>query len=738
MTDQEKASSAILALFPNSALWMSFLQNEDNKAICRSLADFAFRHKLTVSVEIAALENFVLRETEQKPISVRPAQLGFEELLDKKEGFLKVAISLRAWTGRINSLLNHQRILLPKVTNTMLTRLKKEPADTPYKLNVLRSLAFWLGYERPEVSLLWNFETLQNSCCKNRQAENYREGARIGFALYSRGDVIDHEILGWLRKTLKHYVEQFISHFYYGHWGKVKSHDITTLYIDFPREEQGGGLTAYRQCLRSSLSLAHQMAIRWSLSPYATKNRFLSIAVVIGEYAGLDNYLLPLLNAKLPNDPVIRISDTARQGALINDIRVVFCSRPNEISLFNGEALTIWWIESFWSTLYFDFVSDLLSDPILQGDAFSMEKLNHLLRPLPDSFRGDEESNAVLSFYKFPHNSILGVDIARTLYYRRSFHEALEILRVVLSINPVDLIARTLRMILLRNIALEVPTQEAAAGLFRQALKEARFIQANCACESEDFYCEHAVVHLAQAMCAVRHTRMGGISAENDVFFQEMKNIVFASLQEAVGLLENAISVSPSAIRSAYLLMSCSLLLALFRDDEDVLGNSQKPLVVSDQVRIDVTTRLHWQLGYRRNGLTEEMQNEKAQMQMIAMANIHDHAISLQSYRPTIYFCHAVALWDFLPVKTVAVARRTGYVLQKAAEIAESVKENNVCIYSFTRTYGEMISAGEFILHIQKCLRLLEEAAGGNLEKRCDTEIIPWDGKRPLLMTLNF
>lgn len=154
-----------------------------------------------------------------------------------------------------------------------------------------------------------------------------------------------------------YYVEQFISHFYYGHWGKVKSHDITTLYIDFPREEQGGGLTAYRQCLRSSLSLAHQMAIRWSLSPYATKNRFLSIAVVIGEYAGLDNYLLPLLNAKLPNDPVIRISDTARQGALINDIRVVFCSRPNEISLFNGEALTIWWIESFWSTLYFDFVS---------------------------------------------------------------------------------------------------------------------------------------------------------------------------------------------------------------------------------------------------------------------------------------------------------------------------------------------------------------------------------------------
>jgi len=737
MNAQDKALAAIFALFPNPSSWVSFVQNEDHKPVCISLANFAFRHNLTASADLVSLADFVLQKTQQEQSSACFAQLGFEELLDKKEEFLKVAISLRALTGRINTLLANQEIPLPKVTNTMLTRLKKEPADTPYKQNVLRSLAFWLGYERPEISAIWHYEALLNSCSKSRQTENYREGARIGFMLTSRGDVIDHEILGWLRKMLKNYIDQSISHFSYGRWGKVKSHDITTLYVDFPQEEQGGGLTAYRQCLRSSLSLAHQMAIGWALSPYSTKNRFLSIAVVIGEYASLDNYLLPLLNAKLPNDPVIRMSETARQGVLMNDIRVVFCSRPNETSLFNGEALTIWWIESFWSTLYFDFVSDLLSDPILRPDAPSMEKLNRLLRPLPNISREDEESNAVLSFFKFPHNSILGVDIARTLYYRRCFHEALEILRVVLSINPADLIARTLRMILLRNIALEAPTQGAATGLFRQALKEARFIEANCACESEDFYCEHAVVHLAWAMCTVRRARLG--DAPVDAFaFQEMKNSVFASLETAAGILENGISVSPSAIRSAYLLISCNLLSALLKDDEELFVNPQKPLFVSDSVCSEVTTRLHWQLGYRRNGVTEKAQNEKAEMLMIAMADIHDHAISLQSYRPTIYFCHAVALWDCLPVKTVAIAKRTWLVLRKAAKIAESVKEKNVCIYSFTRTYGEMISADEFILHIQKCLRLLEKAAGGNLEKRFDSEIIPWDGRRPLLMTLNF
>src|SRR5690606_38792629 len=166
------------------------------------------------------------------------------------------------------------------------------------------------------------------------------------------------------------------------------------------------------------------------------------------------NHLLPLLNAKLPDDPVIRISDMARQCVLINDIRVVLCPEPTETTLFNGESFAIWWIEAFWSTLYFDFVSELLADPILQNQPASIEKLNQLLWRLPDQDGkedAEDEANAVTAFFKFPQNSLLGLEIAKTLYYRRRFNEALEILRVVLSINPTDLIARTLRMILLRN-----------------------------------------------------------------------------------------------------------------------------------------------------------------------------------------------------------------------------------------------------------------------------------------------
>ena len=145
--------------------------------------------------------------------------------------------------------LAENQIALPKVTNSMLTRLKKEPVDTTYKQNVLRSIAFWLGHERPDIAARWHYDTLLTVCREGRQTENYKEGSRIGFALYSRGDVIDHEILGWLRKTVKTYIDQSISHFSYGRWGKVRSHDITTLYVDFPKETPAGDLVAYQQCL---------------------------------------------------------------------------------------------------------------------------------------------------------------------------------------------------------------------------------------------------------------------------------------------------------------------------------------------------------------------------------------------------------------------------------------------------------------------------------------------------------
>ncbi|MRR14849.1 MAG: hypothetical protein EG826_00160 [Deltaproteobacteria bacterium] len=741
MQMKDKAVSALLAAFPTPEAWTAFSQNSDNSLIRDTFLTFAVRSRFIETPDVLALENFITRQMSHRPAFKLSRHLDFEELLDKRDELLKLNISLRAMTERINNLLTEKQIALPKVTNSMLTRLKKEPIDTVYKQNVLRSLAFWLGHERPEIAAHWHYGTLLAVCREERQTENYREGVRIGFALYSRGDVIDHEILGWLKKTVKTYIDQSISQFSYGRWGKVRAHDITTLYVDFPKETSDGDLVAYRQCLRSAVSLAHQMAIRWALSAYSTKNRFLSIAVVVGEFTGIDNHLLPLLNAKLPDDPVIRLSDVARQCVLVNDIRVVLCANPTETTLFNGESLTIWWIEAFWSTLYFDFVSDLLADPILGNNPAAVNKLNHLLWRLPDeSAPGDnrDEPNAVTTFFKVPHNSLLGLEIAKTLYYRRRFAEAIEILRVVLSINPNDLIARTLRMVLLRNIALSAPSYEAASALFRQAKKEARFIEENCASESEDFYCEYAVVYMAQAMCALGHARSDRKIASDKGGLSALKNHVYQCLDAAEDLFENAIAVSPSGIRSSYLLNSVRMLRAVLKHDEQIFVDPRKPVAGPSSIGREVAVNVHWQIGFRRSDLPEDALNDVTEKLMMAKAKIHDDAISLQSYRPTIYFCHAVALWDFLPVRTAAAMETARRSIRLAREIAELARKEDVCIYSFTRTYGEMIPADEFIRHMDTCLHmmdsLMESAAAPKKGRTAASDKKVWTS----LMTLNF
>ena len=738
---RSKALDALLAVFPSSESWKAFSKNSDNSLILNTFVNFAYDSGLITNPDAHALENLIRDNTPQRCVFKPPKHLHFEELLEKKDEFLRIDISLRALTERINGLLARKHIALPKVTNTMLTRLKKEPIDTEYKQNVLRSLAFWLGHERPDIATDWHFESLMEICREGRPTENYKEGVRIGFALYSRGDVIDHEILGWLRKSLKSYIDASIGHFAYGRWGKVRSHDITTFYVDFPKESITLDLVAYQQCLRSAVSLAHQMAIRWALSRYCTKKRFLSVAIVVGDFASLDNHLLPLLNAKLPSDPVIRISDYARQCVLINDIRVVLCARPTETTLFNGEALTIWWIEALWSTFYFDFVSDLLTDPILQNNTTSIKKLNHLLfhsakRP---SREAADEANSVNTFFKFPHNALLGVEIAKTLFYRRQYAEAMAILRFVLSINPSDLTARTLRMIILRSIALATPNYELAKDIFQQAMKEARYIKENCTYESEDFYCEYGVLYMAQALALLRDLRAN----PQAYVVQDEKSKIYTFLLMAEDLFGIGISVSPSGIRSAYFLHSVSLLRAILKQEEDIFMNPVKPLACTQETTREVAVNVHSHLGIRRSYLRdipEERLNAIAEQLLTDKATMHDDAMALQSYRPTIYFCHAAALWSFLPARTTSAMLKAQQCIRRAIEIAEAMKKDDLCIYSFTRIYAEMLTADEFIRHMHNCLRFIDQIMDGSLTDESEHSAAAGlnEAASLHLMTLNF
>lgn len=741
MKNKDRALSALMAVFPTPDSHARFAGHIENRKMLQSLAEFAAGAGLIESPEQHRLEELVRRNAIGVEMCTPPGHLDFDQFLDQKDVLLELTLSARALTDRINALLQEHRIDLPKVSNSMLTRLKKESADTIHKQNVLRSLAFWLGHDRAHLGGQWNFETLVRLCRGTKSQADHKEGVRIGFALYSRGDVIDHEIVGWLKRELKSYIDQSLGRFSYGRWGKVRSHDITTLYVDFPKESKLGNPAAYRHCLRSALSLAHQMAVRWALSRYFTQNRFMAIGLAAGGFDKLDNYLLPILNAKLPGDPAIRLTDYARQCVLINDIRAMLSSRPAETTLFNGETLTIWWVVSFWSTLYFDFIPDLLGDPMLQNSAASAQRLSaKLWASLSDDAAVEpaDTPDATTIFFRFPHNSLLGLEIAKTLYYRRRFWDAIEILKIVLSLDPAHLNARALRMVLLRNLAVDAPSYSIAEGMFVQAHLEADIIQQTCDFQSEDFYCEYAVVYLAQAMTTLRHMRSEG-AALTEKDSRRLKRKVFAWLARADELFATGMMVSPTGIRANYLLNTAKVLKSILQNNAG-LFSEDRPIDCTPATILSPIGEFQWQLGFARSDLAGERPHQLMENIFKLLFVSHDDSIALQAYRPTTYFCTAVAWWDLLPVRTVGGAKRAVRLLKGAAEIAADMDRQNICIYSFTRTYGEMIPAREFIHHIDRSLKMIEDQTGGDLHLREEHEIVGYKDPHRFspLMTLNF
>jgi hypothetical protein len=735
--------SALLAAFPTHENFLTFAQNSENAKALKSLILFAEKNAIIPAAEAGALERFIQENALQREDLKPPTPMNFSDFFDQKETLLELNLSVRALTERMNALLDQCELDLPRVSNSMLSRLKKEKADTLHKQNVLRSLAFWLGHERGRLGAHWNFETLVEMCRGGMTQAEHKEGVRIGFALYSRGDVIDHEIVGWLKNELKGYIQQSIGRFAYGRWGKVRSHDITTLYVDFPKEEAASNPSAYRQCLRSALSLAHQMAIRWALSKHYTQNRFLSIGVSAGAFDGLDNYLLPILSAKLPGDPAIRLTDFARQCALINDIRALLFPAPTEITLFNNESLTIWWVMGVWSTLYFDFVPDLLVDKALGADSEAAALFTATLYPSIIQTRdrdAKEQPNALSTFLRYPHNSLLGLEIAKTLYYRRRFWDANEILRIILSLDPTHLNARTLRMILFRNLAVEAPSHSIAEGMFEQAYLEAGFIKQNCQYLTEDFYCEHAVIFLAQAMLTLRRLRAGRGTIEGEYNTEHFKRKIYAALDKAESVFWKGVTISPTGIRAVYLLNSVKVIRNVLKHDDSLFTSPEKPLDCTPQAVRKPIHEVQWQLGYLREDLPQIPENEMIGAIFDMNTRMHDDSISLQAYRPTTYYCTAAVWWDLYPMRTIGCAKRAARLLEGAAELAREMEAKGVCIYAFTRTYGEMISAREFISHIDRMLKMIRRTAGSDFAQRPDSEVIEPDDDQPmnLLMTLNF
>lgn len=729
--------SAVLAIFPTNQAYIDFSENTENLHIVQSIIKFAYKQQLINNADENLLKDLI--DFNEKPAAKTDDAIHtFEDFLLKKDELLATRLSIRSITQRINKLLNTLELELPKVTNSMLTRLKNEPIDTPHKQNVLRSLAFWIGYEKPEYSAVWNFETLLQLCNVNVKA-NYDKCVRVGFALNSCGDIIEPETIVWMKEDVSDYLTTIAHYTPCSRWGKVKSHDLATFYVDIPKENDFDIPSSYRQCLKIALALSHQISVRWILSKYYTANRLLSIGIDVGNFEDLDFYMHPLLNTEITGDPMIRLTKTVRQYLRINDIRADLCDTPKEISLYRGERIQIWWINGFWTLHYFDFIPNILQEDLLKTNPKGNGTLKDLIFPLNNERLKSLTStpNAATIFLQNPHHSFLGIEIAKVLFYRERGKDAIDILRILLSLDPYHLVTRTMMIAILQNGALANPAPMVSEAILALADTEAAFVLKHCSHFSEEFYCAYAQNHAARALLMLRHMRNKDGMAYGYDNTEHAQQTVFELINKAIDILKEGMTSSATGIKSRYQITCYYLLKKILESDPALFLNSDKPLI-ANKAELIKETSFGFQCvnGYSADIITQGTKYDFITQVFTQHFEIYENSTSLPTYRPTVYFCLAVALWDFLPERTVGTVKAALYMLEEALNMARSMKNEGLGIYSHTQLVGRIMPVATFIRHIEKAIRLITDSISESDLGRDDSDLL--ETTDYMLLTLNF
>jgi len=703
MTHSEKAASALLSIFPDTTSLKSFKQDCDDDII-QSFVLFAQTEGLISRPDNAELIEFIQRKGLN---SIVPASNNvpktFEELLDKKNELLEIDFSISILTKKINKLLKDNNLKLNKINNrAIFTNLKKHSPDTYVRRNALRALAFWIGYHKSHLIHMYNYEKLLQLCKNKKIIWNEKEGCRVAFALYDRGDDIDLEMLNWINKEIKTYLEKNFDKSSF----KFKTENITTRYVDIYIEQQHENFnnpSSYSKCINVSISLAYQISIKWALSPFGSKQTFLSIGMAAGQFRHLDIYVKAILKEKLPDDPAIRMTDFTRQCILMNEIRVIISNKLKEIEITSGEIIHIWWITGLWNTIYWDFIPEMISDTVLQSD----NKLMNLLW-LNEEIESDPKShlNAITLILRFPHNTLLGLEVAKTLYYRQKYFEANEVLRIILSREPNNIIARSFRMSIFWNIGLTCDNYSMAYTFFKSAEEESRLIEKYCDVTDEDYYCECGLGKLANAMTLFRLLRNNQGNNQNNS--EHSKQNVLQLLIEAESIFEKGFSISPTGARSLYLIACTRSFRRIITLNDIYFKDPNKMIIDKNELFIQTRNELFSLIGWLRFDLPEKQRYFFFNKILEKVVNVHSNSTLLQGFIPNALFCYAVLLWDFSPLITVDLARKVLNWLYEAKEVSKKLEKDNLCIYSITKFNAQILNAELFIEHTECAINAIE------------------------------
>jgi len=695
-------NKALSGIFPNIECFYFFKDNDSDisKDSIPKIIEFAFKNKLIKSKTEQEFISFINQNSEDIPLSPQE-DFSFENLIQlcTKEQ------SVNNFIKKINEIA--EIFNMPEVQASLITRLKKDfHPNTPVKRNFLRLLAFWLcGVEQHD--LIWNYQVILD-LPRNiiKEMKNIAQGVRMGFFLKGQEANISNEEIKWLKNELNTCIDDMEL---YALKNQIEESE-TIMYLDLPKKKGGSQEPRfYEKAIHNSIALAHQITIRWALTKYSSPKKNIIIAIAAGDFVNINTQIQSLLDVNVPDDHTIRLTSFAYLCAKIADVRALYFKDQNKLETGKNNNMFIYSINNFWT--YYDYILDLLNDDMLPTNQKAYNRFKNILY-YPHEYENQTDFKALIAINKLPQNSLLIIEVAKICFFRKMFNEANILLSMILVSKPNDIVARTFRMRILLNLALEQSKFSVFELFYKRAINEGFFIKNNCKIEDDVFWCDFGIIYYGIAVKLLQLIRKNDRNVNN--------TIIIECLEKAKNCFDQGMVFSTTGLasRPMFWLLHTKCLIKLLVSDNEFFTN-KKPLRDYNQIYSDVVCDCFLFFGWGDYNTNRQ----DVLKRMFSLANKYQNTVISKNYIPNVLYALASFLFDFNPILDVYIIKSVINFLKQSRDVAKKLHANANSVYSIAGTFAEIQPSNHFIDCINETIKKIELYVGNDLKLNDDHQI---------------
>jgi hypothetical protein len=617
------------------------------------------------------------------------------------------------WLNRVATDLD-----LPKIQASMITRMKQNGHfKTSRQQLTLRLIAFWVGLKRPHLPYTYHTFMESFDIAPTSIPVTEDEGVRVDFTFFQHSEVIDFQMVEWLKNELLQCIKDLNLFSITGN--RLTFHSTTTASLKI-HKASGPSLEPrlYAQAVRSAIALAHQIVVRWDISPVNRRQSGMVVGIAAGKFSMLSAQLQTLVEAAISENPVIRMTEYAKLCACLTDAKVVFHPEPKAYAMANGDILTIWAIKYFWF-LYYDFIPRLLDCDMLPTNDMAYEDFKNLIN-FPGIYDLSSGNKILSAIRQFPQNDILIIQTAKVCLSRRMFAEANNILSTIFASNPFNHVARSLRMLIFLNMAMDQQDYTLFELYFDRAKKEGDFVMKYCQ-EEEEMWCEYGLLYWTRAIFILKQLRKKIITDKNRRGY--FKAMIMSDLKQAETCFQNGMIISPTLNRPGFWIIHLQSLYEMIKLDPSILESTT---AIRDSAGVYGFVSVNFFISHGwmdAKVLTITDQNERINHlnqlinRMTQAIHTYNDSAHLKMYKPNVAFSIATVLWDFCPMITVGIAKSVLEWLEKSRNYARQLVDKNIGVFSIVAWNSQIQEPAHFVNCVTRAIDAIHGIVGDNFHQ---------------------